>query len=83
MKLEISRDAGRALRKSNKRELIARKIALLVEQPLSQQANVIRLQGRTAYRLRVQDWRVIFRIEGDTIIIDSIEPRGTAYEERS
>jgi len=83
MKLEISRDAGRALRRSNKRDLIARKIELLAEQPLSEQPNVIRLQGKAAYRLRVQDWRVVFRIEGDTIFVDSIEPRGSAYEERS
>lgn len=83
MRIEISRNAAQALRKSNKRTLIAQKIDALAEDPLSQRANVIRLKGKTAFRLRVQDWRVVFRIEEDTLFVDAIEPRGSAYEERS
>ncbi|MGA2582702.1 MAG: type II toxin-antitoxin system RelE/ParE family toxin [Tepidisphaeraceae bacterium] len=31
------------------------------------------------YRLRVGDWRVLFEIEGDTIVIHEIKHRSKAY----
>ena len=69
------------LRRSNKRALLVQKIQELAANPDALQANVIRLQGRTEYRLRVQDWRVVFRIENDVLFVDEIEPRGSVYEE--
>ncbi len=60
-----------------------RKIAALADTWPGENANVIRLQGRTEYRLRVQDWRVIFHIEDDTLVVDDIGPRGAIYEDRS
>lgn len=38
-----------------------------------------RLQGRTDYRLRVGDWRVIFDMDDKTILIKAVAPRGGAY----
>ena len=73
----------RALLKSNKRLLIREKINELVAEPLSQKANVKRLQGRPEYRLRIQDWRIIFRIEEDILWVDDIAPRGSVYEVKS
>ena len=35
--------------------------------------------GRNAFRLRVGVYRVLFRREGDTLIIEDIAPRGGAY----
>ena len=35
--------------------------------------------SRNAYRLRIGAYRVIFRREGDTLIIEDIAPRGGAY----
>ena len=70
----------RALIRSNKRVLIRQKIDELAADPLLMSANVIRVQGRTEYRMRVQDWRIIFRIEGSILWIDDIAPRGSAYE---
>ena len=70
----------RALLRSNKRALIRQKIEELARDPLSLSANVKKLQGRPEHRLRVQDWRVIFRLDGDTIWIDDIAPRGSVYE---
>ncbi len=32
------------------------------------------------YRLRVGDLRVLFSVEGDTIIIKDVLPRGQAYK---
>jgi mRNA interferase RelE/StbE len=82
VEIVISKPAGRMLRRSNKRELLVQKIQELAISPEVLQANIIRLQGRSDYRLRVQDWRIIFRIENDILFIDEVEPRGSAYEER-
>ena len=79
----ISKSAGRALRRSNKRDLIAQKIKELAAEPGSLSGNVSRLRGQSGFRLRVQDWRVIFRIEGNLLFIDEIEPRGSIYEDRT
>ena len=80
MEIRFSKSAARALLRSNKRLLIRQKIEELARDPLSQSTNIKKLQGRPEYRLRVQDWRVIFRIEGLVLWIDDIGPRGSAYE---
>jgi mRNA interferase RelE/StbE len=69
----------RALLHSDKRELLRRKIDELATEPLALSANVRKLQGRSEYRLRVQNWRIIFRIEGAILWIDDIGPRGSIY----
>ena len=38
------------------------------------------LQGRSGYRLRIGKYRVIYRIDGDNIIIDEIGSRGDIYK---
>ena len=83
MRIVISKSAGRALQRSNKRVLIARKIEELARDPDGLAANVIKLQGKPEFRLRVQDWRIVYRIEGDMLLIDEIEPRGSIYEDRT
>lgn len=70
----------RTLRRLNKRALIQQKIELLASTPQAEWTNVTRLRNRPEFRLRVQDWRVIFRMEDDALIIDKILPRGSAYE---
>ncbi|HYN46764.1 MAG TPA: type II toxin-antitoxin system RelE/ParE family toxin [Allosphingosinicella sp.] len=79
MEVRFSKSALKALWRSNKAELIRRKIDEVAADPLSQGANVKRLAGRTEYRLRVQDWRVIFRLEEGVLWIDDIGPRGSIY----
>ena len=81
MEIRFSKTAMRALLRSHKRMLIRQKIDELANEPFSLGANVKRLQGRPEYRLRVQDWRIIFRVEGGTLWIDDIAPRGSAYED--
>ncbi len=83
MEIRFSKTAARALLRSNKRSLIREKIDELAQEPLALAANLKPLKGRPEYRLRVQDWRVIFRIENDVLWIDDIAPRSRAYEERS
>jgi mRNA interferase RelE/StbE len=80
MEVRLSKTVMRAFLRSNKRTLIRQKIEELASEPLSQSPNIKRLQGRSEYRLRVQDWRTIFRIEGSVLWIDDIAPRGSAYE---
>jgi mRNA interferase RelE/StbE len=79
MEINFSKGALKALVRSNKAALIRRKIDELATDPLSQAANVKRLQGRPEFRLRVQDWRVIFRMEEGVLWIDDIGPRGSIY----
>lgn len=83
MELRVTRAAAKAIARSNERELILRKIAQLADQPESLEANIVRLRAREDFRLRVQNWRIIFRIEDDTVLIKAVLPRGSAYEEKS
>jgi mRNA interferase RelE/StbE len=69
----------RALVRSDRRELLRRKIDELAAEPLALAPNIKKLQGRPEYRLRVQDWRIIFRIEDGILWIDDIGPRGSVY----
>ena len=81
MDIRYSVLALRALRKCDKRDLIRRKIEELAADPDALSNNVRRLTGRPEYRLRVQNWRAIFRIEDEIVWIDHIGPRGSAYED--
>jgi mRNA interferase RelE/StbE len=78
----FSKLAGRSLHRCNKRKLVREKIEAYANNPVAMEGNVIKLQGREEFRLRVQDWRVLFRIEGDAMIIDDIAPRGSVYEDK-
>jgi len=80
MQVRFSKTAMKSLLRSDKRTLIRSKIDELANEPLSQSANVKKLQGRPEYRLRIQNWRVIFRMENDILWIDDIAPRSSAYE---
>ncbi len=79
MEIRFSKSALKALLRSDKRELIREKIDELAAEPLALSVNVKNLKGRPERRLRVQDWRVIFRIEDDVLWIDEIGPRGSIY----
>ena len=79
MEIRYSASARRALRMSDKRLVIRQKIEQLAVDPGSLAANVKKLQGRPEFRLRVQDWRVIYRIEGSILYVDEVGPRGSIY----
>ncbi len=79
MDIRFSKSAMKALIRSGKSALIRKKISDLADNPHSLGPNVIRLQGREEYRLRVQDWRIIFRVEEGVLWIDDIGPRGSIY----
>ena len=82
--IEITRDAAKALRKmpSNVAALIRSKIADLAVDPFAPNNNVKRLKGSDDYRLRVGDWRVVYELRNDKLIIAivRIPPRGNVYD---
>ena len=78
MPVIIKRSATRTLRKvdATTQARLLRAIDRLAE---GGPADVVRLVNREGYRMRVGDWRVLFEIDGDDLIIHVIETRGAAY----
>jgi mRNA interferase RelE/StbE len=79
----FTKQADRTLRKMsrNTARLIREKLDQLAQDPYARNPNLTRLQGRPGYRLRVGDWRIIYEIENDrlVILVLKIAPRGGAY----
>ncbi|MCJ2094791.1 type II toxin-antitoxin system RelE/ParE family toxin [Methylobacterium sp. J-072] len=61
-------------------DLIRQKLRLYAQDPASLANNVKALKGAgDRYRLRVGDWRAVFTIEADRIIVHAVGPRGSIY----
>jgi mRNA interferase RelE/StbE len=62
--------------------LLWSKIEQLAADPHAPNNNVKRLRGESAYRLRVGDWRVLYRLEKArlVILVLKIRPRSSAYD---
>ena len=83
MPVRYSRDAQKTLRAipANTRRLIVQKVEQYAENPSSLANNVKALQGMPGHlRLRVGDWRILFRRDGAVIAVTRIAPRGGAYD---
>lgn len=81
--ITFTREAEKTLRALpvNIRRLITAKIEQYAADPGSLSNNVKALKGKSGYfRLRVGDWRVIFREDGTVIAIMRIASRGSAYD---
>ena len=82
-KIIFTRQASRALRRMPKDvvRLIREKLDQVAADPYAKHTNVTRLQNRPGYRLRVGDWRVIYNVEQDrlVILVLKIGPRGEVY----
>ena len=75
-KIELSKPARKAYLKlpTKTRKAVYNKLCLLAENPQARHNDVKKLHGcDNGYRLRVQDWRVIYRIEHDVMIIDVVK----------
>lgn len=81
-KIDYSRSSLRALRRMprNVAETVERKIVTLAADPHAPNNNATRLQGRTGYRLRVGDWRVLYELGEKRLLVLDIKPRGGAYQ---
>ena len=79
----FTKKADRALRKMSRKtaRLIREKLDQLAQDPYARNPNVTKLQGRPGYRLRVGDWRVIYELEDDRLVIMvlKVAPRGGVY----
>ena len=66
----------------NTARLIREKIEHLALSPYAANNNVKRMEGVGGYRLRVGDWRVLYEIIDDrlVIVVVKIKPRGDAYK---
>ena len=63
----------------NLAETVRARIAALALDPYAPNNNATKLQGREGYRLRVGDWRVLYELEKDRLIVLDVRPRGGAY----
>jgi mRNA interferase RelE/StbE len=66
---------------ANTKTLIIRKLKELARDPCAMR-NVRKLSNHPGYRLRVGDWRIVYRIEDnpDRIAVINIAPRGGVYK---
>lgn len=69
--IEFSKEAEHALRRMprNVAALIRKKLDLLCANPHAANNNVTQLKGSADFRLRVGDWRVVYTIEDDRLVI--------------
>jgi len=83
-KITYTTQAAKALLKMprNTARLIREKMEQVAVDPFASISNAKKLQGRPGYRLRVGDWRVIYEINKDqvVIIVMKIAPRGEVYK---
>ena len=77
-----TRVAARALSRmpADTERLIRDKLRLYAADPGALTNNVKALKGEGhRYRLRIGDWRAVFTVEEDRIIIHDVGPRGSIY----
>ncbi len=65
----------------NTAKLIREKLEIVAANPYADHPNTKKLQGREGYRLRVGDWRVIYKIQSEQLIIIvlKVASRGEVY----
>jgi len=82
-KITYTTQAAKALLKipRNTANLIREKLEQVAIDPFATIPNAKKLQGRAGYRLRIGDWRVIYEINKNEVIIIvmKIAPRGEVY----
>ena len=77
MRLQITKTAERSIKKLDKATR-SRVIAGIKKLPLD---DIKKLKGyENSYRLRIGDYRVIYKSDGYTILIADVLPRGEAYK---
>jgi mRNA interferase RelE/StbE len=83
-RIEYSKGARKALKSMprNTARLICEKIEVLAADPFAANNNVRKLSDHPGYRLRVGDWRVVYLIHDQAvlIVVVRIAPRGDVYQ---
>jgi mRNA interferase RelE/StbE len=82
--IEYSKAARKALKTMprNTAGLLMEKIEALAADPFAPNNNVRRLTNHPGYRLRVGDWRVVYLVHEQALLIAvvRIAPRGEVYQ---
>ncbi len=82
-RLLFTKQAQRSLIKlqKDKSAAIMQKLEQISKDPYAHHNNVTKLQNRPGFRLRVGDWRVIYEIRNEelVILVLKIAPRGEVY----
>jgi len=70
-KIIFAKEAQKALLRlpKNTAVLVRQKLEQLAIDPYAQITNAKKLQNRSGYRLRIGDWRVIYEIQNDELIV--------------
>jgi len=83
-KISYSKEARKSLLRMprNIANLIREKLNVIAANPYTDHPNAKKLQGREGYRLRVGDWRIVYKIQNDQliIIVMKIASRGEVYK---
>lgn len=81
--LVYTRQAARSLLKAPRHiaKKVREELALIAADPFAGHPNVTRLQNRPGYRFRIGDWRVIYEVQKEQvmILVLKIAPRGEVY----
>ncbi len=82
-RIVFTKRADRTLRKMSRSgaRLIREKLDQLAQDPYARNPNVTKLQGRSGYQLPIGDWRALYELEDDRLVIMvlKIAPRGGVY----
>ena len=82
--IAYTKEAAKLLQRMprNIAQLIREKLEMIAVDPYADLPNAKKLQGREGYRLRVGDWRVVYKIQNDELIIVvlKIASRGEIYK---
>jgi mRNA interferase RelE/StbE len=82
-KIVFKKEAAKSLSKlpRNVAKTIRQKLEAIAANPYAENPNAKKLQGREGYRLRVGDWRVLYEIQNDqlVILVLKVAPRGEVY----
>lgn len=83
-RLNYSKQVDNTLRRMlrNRARIIRKNLTILAADPYVANNNAVKLQNEDLYRLRIGDWRAIFDIQEDELIVLIIRlaPHGKVYQ---
>ncbi len=81
--VQLGKQPTKALRKMSLKDArrIVAKLEQVAKEPYAANNNISKLQNRSGYRLRVGDWRIIYEIHNNELVIMvvKIAQRGKVY----